>query len=119
MMPNKTMPTMNSLGWSGSSGPNGPVPSRRIIEGSLQDEGDCETEDGQSLDHGEADPGSGHEGASRLGLTGGAVDDCGPDHCDADARADGRDTVADHVQRAGDFQEGHDGSFRIGRFSIW
>src|SRR4030095_5043642 len=64
----------------------------------LENEGERDAEDGEGLGESEAEDGDRLQPALHLGLARGAADVRRKDQADADTRADGRETVADHVQ---------------------
>src|ERR671933_2978131 len=72
----------------------------------LQREREHQAEQGERLDHREAEDQPGAVEAGRLGLAGAGLDVGGEDDTDADAGADGGKTVADGAELAADVDGG-------------
>src|SRR5687768_2473916 len=102
---NATRPRMISevCGRTGLTGPSAATmrvfitdsPNAIRIRSGSRDEVHDEADQREDLDDGEGGPRQAEQHAAGLGLTGGAADDRGEDQTHADARADGREAVAD------------------------
>src|SRR5690606_31274448 len=72
-----------------------------------EDEAEGDAQQGERLDHGEADPDPLLGQPGRLGLARRRLDVGGEDDADTDAGADGGEAVPDGAQVAGQFGEDH------------